>query len=216
VTSPAPAVLASRAQTRNLALATWAFAISFWAWNLIAPLGVRYTDELGLSSAQKSLLVALPILVGSVGRIPAGMLTDRYGGRLMFAVLLFASIPPVLLVSLAGNRGSYGMLLLFGFFLGIAGTTFAVGIPFVSAWYEPSRKGFATGVFGAGMGGTALSAFFTPRFVNWFGYTVTHLIIAAALAATGFVILSMMRDSPAGHPIWIPPSPSWSRRCACP
>jgi NNP family nitrate/nitrite transporter-like MFS transporter len=108
------------------------------------------------------------------------------------------------------------MLLLFGFFLGIAGTTFAVGIPFVSAWYEPSRKGFATGVFGAGMGGTALSAFFTPRFVNWFGYTVTHLIIAAALAATGFVILSMMRDSPAGHPIWIPPSPSWSRRCACP
>jgi hypothetical protein len=86
VTSPAPAVLTSRAQTRNLALATWAFAISFWAWNLIAPLGVRYTDELGLSSAQKSLLVALPILVGSVGRIPAGMLTDRYGGRLMFAV----------------------------------------------------------------------------------------------------------------------------------
>jgi MFS transporter, NNP family, nitrate/nitrite transporter len=207
VTSPAPAVLASRAQTRNLALATWAFAISFWAWNLIAPLGVRYTDELGLSSAQKSLLVALPILVGSVGRIPAGMLTDRYGGRLMFAVLLFASIPPVLLVSLAGNRGSYGLLLLFGFFLGIAGTTFAVGIPFVSAWYEPSRKGFATGVFGAGMGGTALSAFFTPRFVSWFGYTVTHVIIAAALAATGFVILSMMRDSPRWSPNMDPAIP---------
>ncbi len=66
-------------QGHNLALALWAFTITFWAWNLIAPLGVRYTDELGLSSAQKSLLVALPILVGSVGRIPAGMLTDRYG-----------------------------------------------------------------------------------------------------------------------------------------
>ena len=62
--------------------------------------------------------------------------------------------------------GSYPLLLVFGFFLGIAGTTFAVGIPFVNAWYEPARRGFATGVFGAGMGGTALSAFFTPRFVQ--------------------------------------------------
>ena len=84
--------------------------------------------------------------------------------------------------------------------LGIAGTTFAVGIPFVSAWYGAARKGFATGVFGAGMGGTALSSFFTPRFVDWFGYTMTHVIIAVALAITGFVVLSVMRDSPRWRP----------------
>ena len=74
---------------------------------------------------------------------------------------------------------------MFGFFLGIAGTTFAVGIPFVNAWFDADRRGFATGVFGAGMGGTALSAFFTPRFVTWFGYTTTHVIIAVALVGDG-------------------------------
>ena len=131
---------------------------------------MRYTEELGLERNQKSLLVAMPVLVGSLGRILAGALTDRFGGRLMFTVLLLATAPFVLLVAFAGDRDSYALLLLFGFFLGIAGTTFAVGIPFVNAWYEADRRGFATGVFGAGMGGTALSAFFTPRFVDWFGY----------------------------------------------
>jgi MFS transporter, NNP family, nitrate/nitrite transporter len=187
-------------QSKNLALATLAFAISFWAWNMIAPLGVRYTEELGLSSGQKSLLVATPVLVGSLGRILAGALTDRFGGRLMFTVLLIATAPFVLLVGLAGRLESYSLLLLFGFFLGIGGTTFAVGIPFVNAWYAADRRGFATGVFGAGMGGTALSSFFTPRFVNWFGYGVTHVIIAVALVVVAFVVWSVLRDSPAWSP----------------
>ena len=93
----------------------------------------------------------------------------------------------MLLVAFAGTLDSYALLLVFGFFLGIAGTTFAVGIPFVNAWYEPARRGFATGVFGAGMGGTALSAFFTPRLVHWFGYIATHVIIAVALVVVGGV-----------------------------
>ncbi|MFC5177155.1 MFS transporter [Nocardioides taihuensis] len=189
-----------RGQTRNLALATAAFAISFWAWNMIGPLGVRYTEAMGLTSAQKSLLVATPVLVGSLGRIVAGALTDRFGGRVMFTVLMLASAPFVLLVALAGDRDSYGLMLLFGFFLGIAGTTFAVGIPFVNAWYEADRRGFATGVFGAGMGGTALSSFFTPRFVEWFGYNATHVIIAAALVAVAFLVWTTMEDSPAWSP----------------
>jgi MFS transporter, NNP family, nitrate/nitrite transporter len=187
-------------QARNLALATLAFAISFWAWNMIAPLGVRYAEDMGLSSGQKSLLVATPVLVGSLGRILAGALTDRFGGRLMFTVLLLATAPFVLLVAVAGERDSYGLMLLFGFFLGIGGTTFAVGIPFANAWFEADRRGFATGVFGAGMGGTALSAFFTPRFVDWFGYGVTHLIIAAALVAVAFLVWVAMRDSPLWQP----------------
>jgi NNP family nitrate/nitrite transporter-like MFS transporter len=108
------------AQTRNLAMATWTFTIAFWAWNLVGPLGIRYTAQLGLSATQKSLLVATPVLVGAVGRIPVGALTDRYGGRAMFAVLSFASVAPVLLVAFAGNRGSYPLLLVFGFLLGIA------------------------------------------------------------------------------------------------
>jgi NNP family nitrate/nitrite transporter-like MFS transporter len=187
-------------QNRNLGLALLAFTITFWAWNIIGPLGVRYTGELGLSSSQKALLVATPVLVGSLGRIPVGALTDRFGGRLMFPVLTLASVPFVLLVAVAGNAGSYGLLLLFGFFLGIAGTTFAVGIPFVNAWFTADRRGFATGVFGAGMGGTALSAFFTPRFVTWFGYTMTHVIIAAALVVVAAISWFAMRNSP----VWSP------------
>lgn len=194
----APAELSG--QNRNLALALFAFAVTFWAWNIIGPLGVRYAQALHLSSSQKALLVATPVLVGSVGRIPVGALTDRFGGRIMFPVLTLATIPFVLLVAVAGNAKSYPLLLVFGFFLGIAGTTFAVGIPFVNAWFTPERRGFATGVFGAGMGGTALSAFFTPRFVSWFGYTVTHVILAVALAATAAICWTWMRNSPLWRP----------------
>jgi MFS transporter, NNP family, nitrate/nitrite transporter len=183
-------------QMRNLGLATLAFAITFWSWNLIAPLGVRYTEQFDLSSGQKALLVAMPVLVGSLGRIVTGALADRFGGRLMFSLLCFASVPPVLLVAFAGNHTSYPLLLVSAFLLGIAGTTFAVGIPFVSAWFDPARRGFATGIFGAGMGGTALSAFFTPRFVTWFGYTQTYLLVAAAVAVVGIVSWTMMADSP--------------------
>ncbi|GCD19642.1 MFS transporter [Cellulomonas algicola] len=187
-------------RTLNLVLATWTFAITFWAWNLVGPLAARYTEELGLSATEKSLLVATPVLVGAIGRIPVGALTDRVGGRRMLGILSLISIVPVLLVAFAGEQESYALLLLFGFLLGIAGTTFAAGIPFVNAWYEPARRGFATGVFGIGMGGTALSSFFTPRMVNSFGYVTTHVLVAIALAVTGFVVLSVSCDAPAWKP----------------
>ncbi|MGS0684237.1 nitrate/nitrite transporter [Nakamurella sp. GG22] len=187
-------------QALNLALATWTFAINFWAWNLIAPLSSMYTKALSLTTSQTALLVAIPILVGAVGRIPVGAMTDRFGGRRMFSAISLISIVPVLLVAFAGAIDSYVLLLVFGFFLGIAGTAFAVGIPFVNAWYQPSRRGFATGVFGVGMGGTALSAFFTPRFVAWFGAATAHVIIAVALAGTAVLVMTVMRDAPAWRP----------------
>ena len=196
----APVVLDKAAATRNLILATWTFTICFWAWNLIAPLGSLANEVLGLTPTQNSILVATPILVGSVGRIPVGALTDRFGGRTMFAVVTLATIVPVLLVAGAGFRLSFTGLVAAGFLLGIAGTAFAVGIPFVNAWFEPEHRGMATGVFGAGMVGTALSAFFTPRFVEWFGYRQTHWIIAAALLITGLVVLAWMTNSPRWHP----------------
>ncbi|WP_231123763.1 MFS transporter [Nocardioides sambongensis] len=200
MTTPTTTAVDLTGQTKNLLLATWAFAISFWAWNMIAPLGVRYTEILDLSSTEKSVLVAVPVIVGSVGRIVTGALTDRYGGRVMFPILLVASAPFVVLVAVAGNMESFPLLLLFGFFLGIAGTTFAVGIPFANAWFTKDRRGFATGVFGAGMGGTALSAFFTPRMVDWWGYTTTHVLVAVALVATAGLVRVAMTDSPAWSP----------------
>ncbi|WP_166909926.1 NarK/NasA family nitrate transporter [Mycobacterium sp. DL440] len=184
----------------NLLLATWVSAINFWAWNMIGPLSTTYAGDMRLSATQASMLVATPILVGSLGRIAVGALTDRYGGRTMFLAVTLASIVPVLAVGAAGEARSYPMLLVCGFFLGIAGTIFAVGIPFANNWYDASRRGFATGVFGMGMVGTALSAFFTPRFVRWFGLFPTHLIIAAALALTAVLCMVAMRNSPAFQP----------------
>ncbi|MFN6550189.1 nitrate/nitrite transporter [Mycolicibacterium septicum] len=187
-------------QSMNLLLATWVSAINFWAWNMIGPLSTTYAGDMKLSSTQASMLVATPILVGSLGRVAVGALTDRYGGRTMFLAVTLASIVPVLAVGAAGEARSYPLLLICGFFLGVAGTIFAVGIPFANNWYEPSRRGYATGVFGMGMVGTALSAFFTPRFVRWFGLFPTHLIIAAALALTAVLCLVAMRNSPAFQP----------------
>lgn len=196
----ATAPYTARRQSVNLALATWVSAINFWAWNMIGPLSTTYAGDMRLSSTQASMLVATPILVGSLGRIVVGSLTDRFGGRTMFLVVTLASIPPVLAVGAAGSAGSYPFLLVCGFFLGIAGTIFAVGIPFANNWYEPARRGFATGVFGMGMVGTALSAFFTPRFVRWFGLFATHAIIAVALAATAVLCIVAMRNAPDFRP----------------
>jgi NNP family nitrate/nitrite transporter-like MFS transporter len=118
----------------------------------------------------------------------------------MFIAVSVASIVPVLAVGAAGTAGSYPLLLVCGFFLGIAGTIFAVGIPFANGWFEASRRGCATGVFGMGMVGTALSAFFTPRFVGWFGLFTTHVIIAVALALTAAACIFLMRNAPGFTP----------------
>ena len=184
----------------NLALATWVSAINFWAWNMIGPLSTTYAGDMALSSTQASILVATPILVGALGRIVTGPLTDRFGGRAMLIAVTLASILPVLGVGAAGTANSYPLLLVCGFFLGVAGTIFAVGIPFANNWYEPARRGFATGVFGMGMVGTALSAFFTPRFVTWFGLFTTHVIIAVALALTAAFCLVVLRNAPYFRP----------------
>ncbi|WP_129843600.1 MFS transporter [Streptomyces sp. RFCAC02] len=178
-----------------LALATAGFAVNFWAWALLSPLGPRFEDDLGLSSFQQSLLVAVPVVVGSVGRIPAGALTDRFGGRVMFPLVSAATVVPVLYVGLAGHT-SFTALLVGGFFLGIGGTAFAVGVPFVNAWFPPRRRGLAIGVFGMGMGGTAISALTTVHLVDAGGMATPFLLTSAALAAYAITALLVLRDAP--------------------
>ncbi|MEV7004987.1 MFS transporter [Streptosporangium sp. NPDC051022] len=178
-----------------LALATAGFAVNFWAWALLSPLGPRFKQFLGLSASQQALLVAVPVIVGSLGRIPVGALTDRYGGRVMFPLISAATIVPVLFVGVAG-QGSLTALLVGGFFLGIGGTVFAVGVPFVSAWFPPRRRGLALGVFGAGMGGTAISALTTVRLVEGGGSATPFLITAIVLALYAVVAWTVLRDAP--------------------
>lgn len=198
-TSPRTSKTRDPARTANpnmmLALATVGFAVNFWAWALLSPLGARFRAELALSSFQQALLVAVPVVVGSLGRIPVGALTDRYGSRIMFPAVSFATIVPVLFLGLAGHD-SYAALLVGGFFLGVAGTAFAVGVPFVNAWFPPERRGLAIGVFGAGMGGTAISALTTVKLATSHGVAAPFLLAAAALAIYGVVAALLMRDAP--------------------
>jgi NNP family nitrate/nitrite transporter-like MFS transporter len=178
-----------------LALATLGFAVNFWAWALLSPLGPRYKELLGLSGSQQALIVAVPVIVGALGRIPVGALTDKYGGRVMFPLVSVATIVPVLFIGLAGQK-SMTTLLIGGFFLGIGGTVFAVGIPFVSGWFPPARRGLALGLFGVGMGGTAISALTTVKLVKAQGASAPFLITAGALALYAAVAWLVMRDAP--------------------
>jgi MFS transporter, NNP family, nitrate/nitrite transporter len=186
----------ARGQSLNLWLATLASTVGFWAWTMIGPLSAHYTESMGLAPTQTAVLVAMPILVGAVARVPVGVLTDRYGGRIMFTVLLGATAPLVLATGLVGMMNAYIPLLVVAFFLGIAGAVFAIGIPFVSAWYPPHRKGYATGIFGAGMVGTAVSAFATPQLVAGIGYLATHVLVAVVVAVVAVLCALLLRESP--------------------
>ena len=181
-----------------LTMATVGFAVNFWAWALLSPLGplFRTSGTLGkLSESDVALLVAVPVIVGSLGRIPVGALTDRFGGRIMFPLVSAATIVPVMFIGFFGLH-SYGALLLGGFFLGIGGTAFAVGVPFVNAWFPPERRGLALGIFGAGMGGTAISALTTVKLYSNMGENAPFLITAIILAIYSIVSWLVMRDAP--------------------
>lgn len=176
-------------------MATTGFALNFWAWALLSPLGPLFAEELGLSAFQQSLIVAVPVLVGSLGRIPVGALTDRFGGRVMFPVVSAATLVPVLYVGIAGHS-SLTALLVGGFFLGIGGTAFAIGVPVVNAWFPPAKRGLAIGLFGAGMGGTAISALTTVPLVNAGGISTPFLLTAAVLGTYAVAAALVLRDAP--------------------
>ena len=184
----------------QVVLAMIASTMGFWAWMAISPLQQTYAENMGLDEGQISLMLATPVLVGALGRIVIGAMTDRFGGRKMFTAVLLLSAPAVLLVALAGSINSFPLLLIAGFYLGVAGTIFAVGVPFSSAWFPPERRGFANGVFGMGMIGTAVSAMATPRLAEGIGYLPTHLLIAGVLVAMAALVWFLMRESPAWEP----------------
>jgi MFS transporter, NNP family, nitrate/nitrite transporter len=188
----------SRTPIVMLTVATLGFAVNFWAWALLSPLGPLYraTGQLGnLSESDVALLVAVPVIVGALGRIPVGGLTDRYGGRIMFPLVSAATIVPVLFIGLFA-QDSYAAMLVAGFFLGIGGTAFAVGVPFVNAWFPPERRGLAVGVFGAGMVGTAISALTTVKLYDGVGEAAPFLLTAVALAAYAVLSWFVLRDAP--------------------
>ena len=187
-----------RGATTQLVLATLGFMVGFWAWALISPLGKAYGVDYDLTDVQQAVLVAVPVIVGSLGRIPVGALTDRLGAKVMFPSVIGLTILPVLFVGLVAE--SFAALLVGGFFLGLGGTAFAIGVPFVNAWYPPARRGTALGIFGIGMGGTAISAFTTVRLADAGERSLPFIIVACVLAAYAVVSWLALRDAPGRTP----------------
>ena len=139
-------------------------------------------------------MVAVPVLLGSLMRIPLGWLTDRLGGRRVFtALMVFTPLP---LIALALFHDSLGAILAFGFLLGFAGASFAVGVPFVNGWYPPERQGFALGIYGMGMGGTVLAGLTAPRIVDHWGLAAPFWVATGLMVAMAGVFLVLAHDAP--------------------
>ncbi|HEY9869329.1 MAG TPA: MFS transporter, partial [Candidatus Obscuribacterales bacterium] len=153
-------------ENRALLLGTLAFTVAFAVWGLLAGLMPILKKELALTAAQASLLVAVPVILGSLGRIPVGMLADRFGGRAVFSVLLFFIVVPAIAL---GFAETYNMYLMVAVFLGVAGTSFAVGVSYVSRWFPPNKQGTALGIYGAGNIGQSIAVFGAPALAGLLG-----------------------------------------------
>jgi NNP family nitrate/nitrite transporter-like MFS transporter len=178
----------------NLFLATLAFAVAFVAWSLISPLASQIQADLGLDNTATSVLIAVPVLLGSLLRIPMGLLTDRFGGRKVYTALLLFTLLPVAFMGIANSFWTY---VLGGLFLGTAGASFAVGVPFVSRWFSPDKQGLALGIYGMGNIGTAVAVFSMPALVNVLGSRQSAFwfyLIPVALMAAIFWLFA--RDAP--------------------
>jgi NNP family nitrate/nitrite transporter-like MFS transporter len=185
-------------RTRALALATFAFGASFYAWSLLGPLSPDLQKHLDLSEFQTSVMVAVPVLLGSLLRVPLGLLTDRYGGRRVFTALLSFTVIPA--VGLALFHDTLTAVVALGLLLGVAGASFAVGVPYLNRWFPAERQGFALGVYGMGMGGTVVGAVTAPRIADAWGLAAPFWVAAGLIALTAVIWWSLARNPPVSPP----------------
>jgi nitrate/nitrite transporter NarK len=177
--------------TRPLVLATTSFALAFAAWGLIGGLASVFGGLYNLSASQTALLVAVPVLLGSLARLPMGMLTDRFGGRFVFTGLLAFSSLAAFVVPLTS---SYQSLLIAAFLIGMAGSSFAVGAAFVSRWTPPAQQGTALGVYGLGTMGQSLAVFGGPVIAARWGWQTVFYATSALLLVWAVVYVALARN----------------------
>ena len=189
----------ARGAYRVLILSSVSFTVMFAVWLMFGILGVPIQAELGISDVELAWISAVAVLNGSMWRLPAGMLTDRIGGRKMTIALLALTAVPAYLVSTAR---SYGVLLVLAFLVGFAGNLFSVGIAWNAAWFSRRHQGLALGVFGAGNVGASVTKFIGPPLIlgtagstylgtlpgGWRIVPVIYAVLLVALAVTTFLI----------------------------
>jgi NNP family nitrate/nitrite transporter-like MFS transporter len=181
----------------QLALGTGAFALCFAVFGSMSAMMPIISQHMALTPVQKSIAIAIPVLLGSLGRIPLGVLTDRFGGRIVFSLVMVFSIIPAFLM---GGVSNYAQLLIYGFFIGIALASFSVGVAFVNGWYPPERQGFALGIYGAGNIGQSLAAYGSPVLAAAAGFKWGFWTFGVLLSVWLVIFASMARNAPGRGP----------------
>ena len=161
-----------------LLVSTLAFTVCFMVWMMFGVIGIPIRKALGLNATEFGLLTATPVLTGSLIRVPLGIWTDKYGGRVVMATLMATTVPAIWLM---GYATAYWHFLVIGLFVGFAGGSFSAGTPYVARWFPKNRQGFAMGIYGAGNSGAAVNKFVAPVLVVGFGWTMVPQVYAAIM-----------------------------------
>ena len=177
---PRPTLLPPKAWS-VLIVSTLAFTTCFMVWMMFAVIGIPLKKTLGLNATEFGLLTAMPVLSGSLIRVPLGIWTDKYGGRIVFALLMALTVPAIWFMAYATQ---YWHFLTIGLVLGLAGGSFSVGTPYVARWFPKNRQGMAMGIFGAGNAGAAVNKFVAPAILVAFGWTMVPKVYAAIMLGT--------------------------------
>jgi NNP family nitrate/nitrite transporter-like MFS transporter len=162
-------------------MSTLAFTVCFMIWMMFAVIGIPIKQTLGLNETQFGLLIAMPVLTGSLIRLPLGMLTDKFGGRIVFFVIMISTVIPIYLISLGTEYWHY---LVTGLFVGVAGGSFTVGIAYCARWFPKNQQGLAMGIFGAGNTGAAVTKLVAPLIVVAYGWTMVPQVYAVLMLVT--------------------------------
>ena len=171
----------SRRAWSVLIVSTLAFTVCFMVWMMFGVIGIPIKKMLGLNATEFGLLTAMPVLTGSLIRVPLGIWTDKFGGRIVMATLMAITVPAIWLMSYATV---YWHFLVIGMFVGLAGGSFSVGTPYVARWFPRSRQGTAMGVYGAGNSGAAVNKFVAPVLLVAFGWTMVPQVYAVIMLGT--------------------------------
>ena len=178
-----------------LTSSTFAFTICFAVWMMFAVIGIPIKKQLNLNETEFGLLAAMPVLSGSLIRVPLGFWTDRFGGRIVFFVLMLCTVVPIWMMSYATE---FWQFLVIGLFVGLAGGSFSVGTPYVARWFPKSRQGLAMGVFGAGNSGSALTKFVAPALIVAAGgaWTIVPQVYSVAMLVTALLFWMFSATDP--------------------
>lgn len=177
-----------------LASSTLAFTVCFTIWMMFGVIGIPIKTALHLNETQFGLLTAMPVLTGSLIRVPLGIWTDRFGGRIVLFLLMLSTVIPIYLISYATE---YWHFLVLGLFVGLAGGSFSVGTPYVARWFKKDRQGLAMGIFGAGNSGAAVNKFIAPVLIAAAGWTLVPKVYAVMMLSAALIFWLFSSTDPA-------------------